>query len=82
MIACPPFNCWCSNETCAVHGCQAARQSVLAPTGWTCPACGKGNAPDVKGCTHCAQVTITCKPPWGDDNEIRRAGDVPKEKAI
>lgn len=22
--------------------------------GWTCPACGKGNAPDVKGCIHCA----------------------------
>jgi uncharacterized OB-fold protein len=21
--------------------------------GWTCPACGKGNAPDVKGCVHC-----------------------------
>ncbi len=22
--------------------------------GWTCSACGKGNAPDVKGCVHCA----------------------------
>ncbi len=22
---------------------------------WTCPACGKGNAPGVKSCVHCAK---------------------------
>lgn len=30
----------------------------LAPTGWLCPACGKGNAPDVKGCVHCTADAI------------------------
>ncbi len=33
--------------------------AAAAPTGWTCPACGKGNAPDVKGCVHCAATLTT-----------------------
>lgn len=29
-----------------------------SPVGWLCPACGKGNAPDVKTCGHCAKREV------------------------
>ena len=29
------------------------------PTGWRCPACGKGNAPHADRCGHCADVPVT-----------------------
>ena len=41
-------------------------QPVSSPTGWTCPACGKGNAPDVKGCVHCAKPLDTGVTSLGD----------------
>lgn len=42
--------------------------------GWTCPTCGKGNAPDAKTCGHCAErVTVVV----GDGaNSTMRAGDM------
>ncbi len=59
------FACCCASEDCQVNGCARyralkrpeARELVYPPlgnTGWTCPACGKGNAPGVQGCVHCA----------------------------
>lgn len=54
------FTCFCASEECAVLGCKrwrdlAAKYGTLpGPTGWMCPACGKGNAPGVTACAHCA----------------------------
>ena len=46
------------------------------PIGWACPVCNKGNAPDAKTCGHCAQVTITCRPPWGATDEEMKEVDM------
>jgi len=55
MGQCPDCGrCYC------VCGCAKGLDPTFAhqifgnAIGWTCPACGKGNAPDVKGCVHCA----------------------------
>ncbi len=34
--------------------CPKHKQGSTGSTGWACPVCHKGNAPDVKGCVHCA----------------------------
>ena len=56
-----------------------AKLRALRP-GWTCPACGKGNAPDVKGCVHCAehkpQIVMNAY------NTPLTGGDMPRELAF
>ncbi len=44
--------------------CPRAKVSrpVIASIGWVCPVCGKGNAPHVEGCFHCARIEITLVP--------------------
>ncbi len=37
--------------------------------GWACPVCNKGNAPDVKGCAHCAESAVS-KSAFGELYEI------------
>jgi hypothetical protein len=43
------------------------------PIGWLCPACHKGNAPDVKGCVHCAKSDTKATIGGYYDN-VERAG--------
>lgn len=39
-----------------------ARQLIGGPTGWACPVCGKGNAPDAKVCGPCPGHTAAEAP--------------------
>ena len=55
------------------------------PTGWLCPACHKGNAPDVKTCGHCAkQTAVTTNFDYWEHGKtsIRRAGDMPRDWSL
>ena len=57
-----------------------SRQLIGGPTGWCCPACGRGNAPDAKTCGHCAERTTTVV---GDGaNSTMRTTDMPRELDI
>ena len=69
--------CGSPDHEATTSGCSRYQLPCLRPhTGWLCPACGKGNAPDAMTCGHCAQAMITCRPAWGADDEIGKEADM------
>lgn len=57
-VGCPVHGPFDPGEANRRHPMGFDEKHGAANLGWTCPACGKGNAPGVQGCWHCAHTTV------------------------